>query len=134
MEARELRIGNYFYDIFDVKNPEVRKWTVEDFVTCINYQSSKHPITFAKPIPLTEEWLEKLGFEVIDAFDSEGIEDHYYLLKKNTISFCCLRPFETIEIDFFDGLELRKTPIKHVHQLQNLYFALTGEELQHNHP
>jgi hypothetical protein len=73
-----------------------------------------------RPIPLTEEWLLKFGFE-------KQIDDYYYFYGYYA-SFdadlpmwfgqegCCQK--ETI-----------KENIKYVHQLQNLYSALTGEEL-----
>lgn len=69
-------------------------------------------------IPLTEEWLVRLGF------------DKYSQLRR-----------EEFMLDYFDGKIIINayssddnegaisTNIKHVHQLQNLYFALTGEEL-----
>ena len=58
-----------------------------------------------KPIPLTEEWLVKLKMEHNES-----------LTKGNgTYWFTLITPH---------------TPITYVHQLQNLYFALTGEELK----
>lgn len=66
-----------------------------------------------EPIPLTEEWLLKLGFNK---------EECFYILKG-----VCLE-------DEYDGryrLDGQSDCfIKHVHQLQNLYFALTSVELE----
>ena len=72
-----------------------------------------------KPIPLTEEWLLKFGF------------------KKDTMSFWggWLSPSfdlgSQLRIRTYseDTYQMREVRLKHVHQLQNLYFALTGEEL-----
>jgi len=71
-----------------------------------------------EPIPLTEEWLLKFGFE-----------------KLNLIAWRC----GNIIIETVLGFNVRMMAteessvfikkIKHVHQLQNLYFALTNEEL-----
>lgn len=63
-----------------------------------------------KPIPITEEWLLKFGFEGWDI-------DNYTLILTNGNFFKleCLDPIAT--------------NIFYVHQLQNLYFALTGKEL-----
>jgi hypothetical protein len=72
------------------------------------------------PIPLTEEWLLKFGFEL-------DIEDDGYSKGKYKVSvsdegciFFIYDSYYPIEICEF----------KHTHQLQNLYFALTGEELE----
>ena len=76
------------------------------------------------PIPLTEEWLTKLGFEKDydetytiqtgrQAFRICPAEDNYMLYQHDVgLRWCSIH----------DGPD-------HVHQLQNLYFALTGEEL-----
>jgi hypothetical protein len=76
-----------------------------------------------EPIPLTEEWLLKFGFEV----NRQTKED-------NNIWRCsCTEGYFEVEqiIGFFlwDN-HCYGTEIKYVYQLQNLYFALTGEELQ----
>ena len=57
-----------------------------------------------EPIPLTEEWLIRFGFkkDMVLLTNSDG--DNFYLS------------------DF---------KIEYVHQLQNLYFALTGNELDY---
>ena len=66
-----------------------------------------------EPIPLTEEILLKCGFEY-DGDGIYGVDNVYY--------------------DFYfskTGVVVRglNNKIYHLHQLQNLYFALTGEEL-----
>jgi hypothetical protein len=70
-----------------------------------------------KPIPLTEEWLLNFGFE------SDEIEWWNGIL---SIGICKegLRYLPTEQINVRVGIVLQ-----HVHQLQNLYFALTNEEL-----
>ena len=67
-----------------------------------------------QPIPLTEEWLLKFGFE-----RKIGWDDLIYYAKNNVDLY-----------EFLSGYEYCDFHIKHVHQLQNLYFALTGEELK----
>ena len=69
---------------------------------------------FIKPIPLTEEWLLRLGFESTNT---------YYFSKCNLHLQGDIRGFHLV-ISRIDGIK-----VKYVHQLQNLYFALTGEEL-----
>lgn len=70
----------------------------------------------AKQIPLTEEWLLKFGFEK----DNKWIF-HIKLMKGyiNINGVFCL----------FEYKENHQNII-YVHQLQNLYFALTGNELE----
>jgi hypothetical protein len=69
-----------------------------------------------KPIPLTEEWLVKFGFKAIDTYD----DNHYYL---ESINLCLDRSFQPF------GIGEYTLTFEYVHQLQNLYHALTGEEL-----
>lgn len=103
-KANELRIGNYVYDTLG----KVNKINLE----AITY-IEKEPHNQVKPIPLTEEWLFKFGFK-----------------KK-------YKSYEKCDFTFlqggFDKLAYKLTIIentpKYVHQLQNLYFALTGDEL-----
>ena len=90
-----------------------------------------------KPIPLTEEWLLKFGFTE---------EKQYY---SSILSFFWLDAHKSLENSefyiFFDtevksiGLHSMENEnniskyfynIKFVHQLQNLYFALTGTHLK----
>ena len=102
MEAKDLRIGNLIYQFDTVENVTV------DTFNALDDGFSKDSF---EPIPLTEEWFDKLKVPqwfraVIGGCDNS---ESYYI----NISF----------------LPLGYLDIKYVHQLQNLYFALTGEEL-----
>ncbi|WP_131828098.1 hypothetical protein [Elizabethkingia anophelis] len=68
------------------------------------------------PIHLTEEWLVKLGFEKSDSLSNCTKTTNGYKFD-----------FAGGEVLYLDSVRLKH--IKYVHQLQNLYFALTGEEL-----
>jgi hypothetical protein len=116
MKANELRIGNLVSRL-DLGNGSVRFETVlgigEKVITTgslkvvCNYED-------LTPIPLTEEWLIEFGFKC----KSYGYgKDEWKQWKFNGYS---LNGFTCI----MSGVEL-----KHVNQLQNLYFALTSEEL-----
>ena len=86
-----------------------------------------------EPIPLTEEWMLKFGFERV----SEKwfcFKDRFYLLAhSHTIYHPVESKYELKFLDLYlksDGVQHAMIgSIKYVHQLQNLYFALTGEEL-----
>lgn len=105
MDAKELRIGNYVYAQSGklVANRD-SIYKVEN----VNIQSARK----YEPIPLTEEWLLKFGFT---SFGLRYSHDHL--------------PFDIIKGNGFYMANI--TPeITTLNQLQNLYFALTGEELQ----
>lgn len=108
MKANELRIGNMVYDE-DAHFEIIAIMDGED----IDYAETR------RPIPLTEEWLLKLGFEVETGWYKNFTPcGKGFLWKEGYVIFCGT----TVE-----------APILHVHQLQNLYFALTGEELTTKH-
>jgi len=111
MKANELRVGNYIY--YDNQLMEVDHSEITDL-----YFQEDCP--FHKPIPLTEEWLDKFGFKVNDC---ENYQTEYKYQLNN--------PF--IILDRKDGyfyIDATNLEIKYVHQIQNLYFALIGEELE----
>jgi hypothetical protein len=119
MDAKELRIGNYvlFNDNTEVKINDIgNAWhthlPIKD--DGFNWVSPKTRVKKYRPIPLTEEWLRKFGFESYYKNGSEYQNKNMYLVKNGDI-------WQNLKI----GVNL-----KYVHQLQNLYFALTGEELE----
>lgn len=106
IKANELRIGNNIYD----ECGHVIKMTIAhfDFIDFIEHN----------PIPLTEEWLIKFGFENRLGFLSLGALSCVYSYEENVFYFYIGKDGDNdIKVMF-------------VHQLQNLYFALTGQELQ----
>ena len=130
MKATELRIGNLAYD----------KVSKELLIVCgLNCDSdgknskiefsvldrSKYPLPdgwSAEPIPLNEEWLLKFGFEFGIKLQNFVKGKYQFVQEKNNILF---GDFSEQGIFYFNG----KIKIHHVNQLQNLYHALTGEEL-----
>ena len=112
LKAEELRIGN----LLDEKGEffPVGKRTFQ-------YWDQLNLSKVFKPIPLTEELLVKLGFFKSGFFYCKclGIE-HLNISLKHEVT--TIGDIEEVSIEH----------IKHVHSLQNLYFALTGEELKLN--
>ena len=53
MESKELRIGNWIYHPYEFKESQI-----EDYYFMSSF------IADFKPIPLTEEWLFKFGFDL----------------------------------------------------------------------
>ena len=119
MKATELRISN----LVDLGN-RIAKVIEINHLACVvvdleETQDTIEDYDRIKPIPLTEELLLKFGFEKQMAWTYKisliGNKNLVYYLgekgwsigNKNYSDFSC----------------------EHVHQLQNLYFALTSEEL-----
>ena len=78
----------------------------------------------ADPIPLTKEWLVKFGFEKI----KKGVE--YSKWKKDGFIFW----FDNLMPGITSLGKYDIVRIDRVHELQNLYFALTGNELEIKEP
>jgi hypothetical protein len=79
--------------------------------------------TKAKPIPLTHEILEQ--FEIKTEWFSNiqvaQLEDGYWKYKIGE-----LRIGLDLDLVSFQGVILKGVKLKHVHELQNLYYALHG--------
>jgi hypothetical protein len=115
MNANELRIGNYLQRM----DGSWLQVTAEDILSISKWKASD--ALLPKPIPLTEEWLLKFGF----VQRKEDWAKAFFNLNNEEI---ILKEGESPKwIRDNEGYVLE---IPYVHQLQNLYFALTGQELQ----
>lgn len=121
IQANELRIGNL------VETPDGFQGITEiqtEFFYTKDFKSSWAEL---KPIPLTEEWLERFGFER---------EEGRWTWKKNIYNEETTLP-TSLQLwsgnDFISvcraGIGAMHCPCEYVHQLQNLYYSLTGTEL-----
>lgn len=137
MKANELRIGNFvkvnyggvsiICDVAKVIFNEIFVKGIMDDDKC-EFVFAGDPEKYAgkekgfEPISLTEEWLLKFGFDkVLPRNDKMYYRLNDYFVIEDSRVFL-------LGDDAFEILKLRQE-IKYVHQLQNLYFALTGEEL-----
>ncbi len=130
MEANELRIGNWVNVIVSGKGNKAS--TVESisydidegYSINLNIGYRRAGNDAISGIPLTEEWLLKFGFEG-KTLGNNDIQFKYkeYMFDYSSSSLYRNFPREGMRWVFIAG-DLHK-----VHQLQNLYFALTGEEL-----
>ena len=118
MKASDLRIGNLFIDNKTKTIISVIGLT-EEIITFSGHFKNDWQ---AEPIPLTEEWLLKFGFNKFQGMFVKTLRNGYQMMidKTGTDS----GNFRLIANDI-NGI----TYFKHVHQLQNLYHSLTGEEL-----
>jgi hypothetical protein len=131
LKPTDLRIGNYvthcdYTDgIFKVESITYQEDAVGGYVVdTIGGKNGtwSNPINCIEPIELTEEWFLKFGFDSLDTSFGK-------LFEFRTGRYAWL-------IDNFGSLHLYYSEyenianVKYVHQLQNLYFALTGQELE----
>lgn len=124
MNVKELRIGNYISVRNDVRkvnsvSGSPRSERISTTIDGCNFAECHFSEDSIRPIPLSKEWLVKLGFTTytINKWDFPIENDDYYHIVK----------FKGWN---FRGLGYTMCKIEYVHQLQNLYFALTGKELE----
>lgn len=135
MKATELRIGNLVeYKITDDLDERIEWWEVSE-IDADDLKTIDDDEDY-RPIPLTEEWHNKFGvykngfnsFEYeINDFSSFGIkiivtEDYVFLRQGNK------KNMHEDDVVSIWNKDLTKRNM-YVHEFQNLYFALTGEEL-----
>ena len=122
---RELRIGNLVYSKETNQLQKITGLTDENpFIDAITFDYTNYDEIEA--IPLTEEWLLKFGFE-------KNFENLIEILinKNQSLHFDETDNFMSLYIPInHEFIYLVFKHIKYVHQLQNLFFALTGEELE----
>ncbi len=130
---KELRLGNHitFNDTYVTVN-HLSKFVIgwnETNVAPVDKQ-------WFKPILLTTDWLRKLGFT--DGDYKKGYIGIDYKAGMVTTDFTLTKPevMGEFQLDYcfqFDTGSISKyIELKYVHQLQNLFFTITGKELTIN--
>ena len=106
IKSNELRIGNLVYQDYDKDKTARISGIHEGEMAC-------------EPIDLSPEILEKAGFEKWEGgWNNKHLKFRYFPFIDGDQHILYLGD----EIDFV-------VSVKYVHQLQNLYFTLAGEEL-----
>jgi hypothetical protein len=126
INANELRVGNWvndeFYGDFEIVGFINFKDGNQSAYKSLEYYPQSQDTDKLNSIPLTEEWLLKFGFTNIKS----DHPSHRQIVVSNKGEL----DERTFNIQFLGNRALYSdTFIAYVHQLQNLYFALTGEEL-----
>ena len=117
LKATDIRIGNWYKG--DCTNQENHQITEKD-ITDLFYDPLDD---YFCAIPLTEEILLKCGYELM--IETEYTVNTYAI--NDSVRLWNINGNFTELIYEINGR--KSIQIKHLHQLQNLYFALTGEEL-----
>ena len=119
MKSNEFRLGNlvnFVERVIVVSQPDIENMVRMEFAEGVISE-------LYQPILLTEEWLLRFGFE--RTYNSQFRLK--YDLPCDFIGFDISKTEEKSMEGFrYFGHYIK---IKYVHQLQNLYFALTGQEL-----
>ena len=140
MKTTELRLGNFvgiketalhadgcnhLEAVFEIE--EIKKYVVQfkDYHAGEYYKD-------LKPIPLTEQWLLDFGFEetIEESFIKEFDGATLIIFIINGVAELIYKHYSSYsenEIDVVNAVCLLS--VEYVHQLQNLYSALTQEEL-----
>lgn len=117
ISANELRIGNLL------------QWGDGEITVDLNVlrDFDVYVINGLEPIPLTEEWLIRVGFEKQDSGYKINHPDYceWYQRDFPVIGELC----QSSDKEYLYDTDTDILRINSVHQLQNLIFALTGEEL-----
>lgn len=131
LQASELRIGNYLNaDIGIVKVESILSSIFRIYCHSIDEEYlADYKLSDLKPIPLTEDILLKCGFEIDEVFCDLCLNISEkrilgYDLKNKTIHLGQLTSHDFRDVYLGD--------FKYLHQLQNLIYALTNEELTIN--
>lgn len=132
VQKTELRIGNLVEATCGIG--KVLEITAEGIVIEGEGFTDIFSEMYVKPILLTEEWLLKFGFEK-DKYDAFLYPNCNYIMR--TVQFG--NPYQLNGIndmgwnfefsDNNDWVDLNRLQYV-VHQLQNLFFAISGEELK----
>jgi len=142
--SNELRTGNLLQYFIGEENCDwdTTKLDWQDIKWCEEENENFNKVH--KPIPLTEEWIEDFGFRL----QSVAKHDFKFNNVVRTDKLYTTNPFNLDDVDTFeievikdgDDNAVRRIGIKgldyydasniqFVHELQNLYFALTKTEL-----
>lgn len=128
MQVNELRIGNYV-NVPTQPNPVQVVCSImpahagtSHTIEHLKNGGYLTPYELINPIPLTDEWLLKFGFDVIEELMIYANKTHCLVELPQPTGGWVFMPFCSKDSNTY-------ITIQYVHQLQNLCFALTGEEL-----
>lgn len=145
IDIKELRVGNYVAEILvdgienmnthSVNTDEdfpIIQITAKDIFRLSKKRKPKFPYIDIAAIPLTEEWLLNFGFEKRDIKHGDGsvsmgvyINNPIIIIIDEDFIVCRSRPDNKSKWNYINS-------VKYLHQLQNLFYCLSGKELELN--
>lgn len=134
MNVQELRIGNIVFDT-KLKQPDVVICVEADGERVYLQNQGYTPIEAVEGVRLTKEWLLRFGFAGVQDFVDEDLLEIKYKdfdLEDTRMwvwlnGEVCIANNEHAKSKDFLSCYIARTI--YVHQLQNLFAAITGEEL-----
>lgn len=132
MNPQELRIGNLLKSdgricvVTNIDSTSDFKLSPEGIFSCEFVEEPKHYLSRSdienyEPIPLTNERLLKFGFD--------NTETGWEIIYRNRFKFSVILFKKVASVGMAGPFGLFEVKLKYVHELQNLFFALTKEEL-----
>lgn len=121
MKSQDLRIGNYIVFMEDDSIAKVKGIHTNPDGVDVDFKEEETYIELSQfcGIPLTEEILLKCGFVKVQGFiNGVGL---FYSYKHKNLKYALSASFRLSVLDI---------KITNLNQLQNLYYSLTGEELE----
>ena len=145
MKITELRIGNIVWNDYSGQMiiNAIMQSKHNSFVDLVKNEilpSGRYSVEDISGIPITEEWLVKMGFKVTKQSDSR------LWIKSNAFDWGFVIEPSYKKGEWFFGHEYYDSEderynykpmwfmydLRYVHQLQNIYFTLTSQELNAN--
>ena len=127
MKSRELRIGNAIIQYGEQTRAYALSAEIDGNIH-VNGESHES----CEPIPLNDEWLVKFGFNEYTGYSENGYEKRLNNVHKSEV-ISIWNNGDVYEFSVgdrqYDNDYILERELKYVHQLQNLYQSLTGEEL-----
>jgi len=147
MKPQDLRIGNWVFcpeigDTYTDRSPYIKEFCFQ--INQINIwgvrldigHGAVHKCNFdqtIEPIPISEDWLVKFGFQKEEMEEGEG---HYYSLRLNNSIYCDLTLLGVFENGVWEVVLFpygKFFRFKYINQVQNIVFELTGKELDNKY-
>lgn len=135
LKCADLKIGNFLkynnkiVEVFGLRPRYIEYYDKDEFLVGDNPE-------YFDPIELTENVLLKIGFELINTQNHKGFEivreieeDVYEFLVFKIFSDNTLLHIRKSKGGGFEYSEFTKRSVKYLHELQNIYYCLTGNEL-----
>lgn len=131
MDVKELRIGNIILADYggDIGLREIRVFQINESGCVFDEESNEFWDETLKGVPITEELLILLGLESFVREDKRYWRTGHYMFISGHWRFRFSQKSKELILYIHDDY-IRH--IKFIHELQNVYFSLTNEEIEIN--